>query len=439
MAFLPPVELKLMAPGLICVCILMLAAPVGAQQPGASRVAASPGVGAEAYYQWLSGCLDGIGGDLPAIIRSAEAAAAVYIEDGARIGALGDPALVGEFSGRAGGLGQTSRARNIDRQGWRGVVLFFPRERTLADDLRKARGLRERGLMVIGFGGPAIEEAAREAGVKWSAFIANHAAPTDGLFPAEGGGMVVPTEATASIAATWTWTGEFVAALTRLGKMPVLLQSIMVPGASDRAGKYRNLKFHEGTPEKVEAGRLGREYLAELRRCLGAVHEHEMGKIRKVAEMATANVRSGKGVHVFAHGHALRYLIGVPHDPGLFHQVNSGLFELKDDPGIAEGDLVFCVGYDRIFEGWYYRDGTTRMRAAGATMAWSMTDYNRDPEFGPAALPKDEIIVGQHWELGDAVVTVPGYDIKILPPSGVIALAILRMTEAEMLAILGSE
>jgi hypothetical protein len=119
--------------------------------------------------------------------------------------------------------------------------------------------------------------------------------------------------------------------------------------------------------------------------------------------------------------------------------VNRGLFELKDDPGIAKGDFVFCVGYDRVFEGWYFHDATTRMRAAGATMAWSMTDYNNklDANIAPSSLPKGEIVIGQYWDLGDCVATVPGYDVKILPPSGVIAEAILYMTEAEMLRILG--
>jgi len=373
MSHLPAVDVRLIVPGLISLCIFLLTVPVGAQQTTAPHAVAPSGAGAEAYFQWLSGCLDGIERDLPAITRSAEAAAAVCVEDGYQIGSWGDPALVGEFSGRAGGLARTSRPRDVEKANWRGVVLFFPREAHLPDDLSNARDFRARGLMVIGFGGPTIAAAARNAGVDWDAFIANHAAPADGLFTTESGETIVPTDATASITALWTWTGEFVAALTRLGKMPVMAQSIMVPGAAERARKYRGLTFHEETPAPVEAGRLGQEYLVEMRKCLAAVHAEEMPKIRELAELAVAKRRQGRGVHVFAHGHAIRHLVGVAHDPGLFHQVNRSLFALKADHGIAEGDLVFCVGYDRIFEGWYYHDATTRMRAAGAEMAWSMT------------------------------------------------------------------
>ncbi|HOI56323.1 MAG TPA: hypothetical protein PLP01_13830, partial [Phycisphaerae bacterium] len=61
-----------------------------------------------------------------------------------------------------------------------------------------------------------------------------------------------------------------------------------------------------------------------------------------------------------------------------------------------------------------------------------------DPEFGPAAVPAGEVLVRQHWALGDAAVTVPGYDVRVLPPSGVVAAAVLWMVESEMLALLGT-
>jgi hypothetical protein len=210
-------------------------------------------------------------------------------------------------------------------------------------------------------------------------------------------------------------------------------QSIMVPGAGDRWEKYKAFKFHAEAPAKVEAGRLGRAYLAALRRILATVHDEEMGRIAQVADQALAARRAGHRAHVFAHGHAIRYHVEVPHDTGLFHQVSRGLFALKADHGIQPGDLVFCVGYDRIFQGSYFADAMERMLAAGASLAWSMTGYNKDPASGPIAVPAGETIVGQHWDLGDAVVQVPGYDIEILPPSGVVAEAIFRMTEAELL------
>ncbi|MBN2584321.1 MAG: hypothetical protein JXL80_14770 [Planctomycetes bacterium] len=402
---------------------------------------AAPGratVGAEGYYRWLAGCLDAIEGDLPAIADVADRAAAAYVQDGWEIGALGDRGMVGEFNSRAGGMMRTSRPKALQEDDWQGIVLVFPRGDARDEDLAAAGRLAGQGRMVILFGGAAYRAEADKAGVRYDAFVDTHAAATGGLFAAADGSWVVPTDPPAAIAALWTWAGEFVAALTRRGKMPPMYQSIMVPGAAERNGPQQGLKFCEHEPQPVAAGVLGRVYLSELRRSLNAVHEREMGRIADVAARAVAAKRAGHTAHVFAHGHAIRDHVQVAHDPGLLRQVNRGLFELRDDLGIAPGDFVFCVGYDRIFEGWYFKDATTRMRAAGAALAWSMTDYSTDPDFGPAAVPAGEIVVGQHWALGDAVVEVPGYDVKILPPSGVVAEAVLFMVEAEVLAQLGA-
>ncbi len=220
--------------------------------------------------------------------------------------------------------------------------------------------------------------------------------------------------------------------------MPPVYQSILVPDAEKRNKPFVRLKFHESVPQKVAAGDVGRDYLRQLRAALATLHRQDTGSIVKVAEQAAAVRKAGRQSHVFAHGHAIRYDIGIPHDPGYLHQVNRGLFALKDPPGIGKGDFVFCIGYDRIFQGWYFGNATERMRATGATFAWSMTDHNQDPEVGPAAVPDGDYRLAA-LALGDAVATVPGCDVKILPPSGVIAEAILWMTEAQMFAILGPD
>ena len=44
-----------------------------------------------------------------------------------------------------------------------------------------------------------------------------------------------------------------------------------------------------------------------------------------------------------------------------------------------------------------------------------------------------EMYINQHWAMGDSLVTVPGYDVKILPPSGVIEDAVYWSINAEML------
>ncbi len=47
------------------------------------------------------------------------------------------------------------------------------------------------------------------------------------------------------------------------------------------------------------------------------------------------------------------------------------------------------------------------------------------------ACAPDEIFIDQHWPSGDALVRFPGYDIKILPPSGGGGKAVIEMFVSE--------
>ena len=96
---------------------------------------------------------------------------------------------------------------------------------------------------------------------------------------------------------------------------------------------------------------------------------------------------------------------------------------------VNEGDFVFCVGFDSIFLGRTWNNTGERLRDAGAQIAWSFTDYKEDDV--KAVLP-EEIWINQHWDFGDAVVEVPGYEIKICPTSGILGEVVMWMVHAEM-------
>jgi hypothetical protein len=83
------------------------------------------------------------------------------------------------------------------------------------------------------------------------------------------------------------------------------------------------------------------------------------------------------------------------------------------------------VGYSKIYSGPRFRGFISAMRARGVRLVWSLASYDRDPAQGIPAICRDEIFIDQQWRLGDAVVTCPGYDVPILPASGVMAEAVL--------------
>ena len=84
------------------------------------------------------------------------------------------------------------------------------------------------------------EEARRLAEWQTQGVVAVTFASRAGLFQNR-----CPLDTVANLAALWACTGEFVAASTRRGRMPVLYQSYGLPGGLDRAKKYQGKKFHD--------------------------------------------------------------------------------------------------------------------------------------------------------------------------------------------------
>ena len=312
------------------------------------------------------------------------------------------------------------------------IILLALEEDRLQEQLQQLAQMAkaERGRFVVAFARDEILERARKAGATFDAVVNIHAAEHDGLFQTPDGGHVVPTVFTARIIAMWVWMGEFVAACTRLGKMPPMYQSIAVPPGyiritqdiSDPNGFRR---FHGAVPPRIPPGKLGREYIRELGRNLSTMHDSEMADIRAAAALAVRARRNGNALYTAPFGHS------VPHHPqGYFESFDETREKLKEqgqDAKFNEGDFVLVLGYD-----WPIPSGIEASRA-GAIVAWSITSYKLHEI---ECIAPDEILIDQHWALGDALVAVPGYDVKICPPSGVLAEAVLWMVNAEMHSLL---
>ena len=393
-------------------------------------------VGADRFLSWLDSCIAGTAADVSDLVCTTEAAAARYVCDGQNLGIFGDRGLVSEAIGRSGGIigiKWVSQPDQLVASGWQGVVLCFPRESGLHDDFTHIRDFLRAGWHVVVFGGAGVRAAAEAAGVRPHAFVRSHAAEHGGLFEDAEGRWVVPTEHAADIVSMWAWLGEFIAACTRLCRMPVIYQSYDVPGARERPERFRGMKFHAEPPVPMEAGRAARAYLADLRACLGRFRSAERQHIQQAAAAALDATRLGRRLYAFPHNHTLlRGRLGGFRDPGYFTQLNDDWFHVKPMLPVERGDLVFCVGYSRIYVGGDFGSFADDMRSRGARLIWSLASYDRDPVCGVAGVRTDEILIDQHWGYGDAVVDVPGYDVRILPMSGVMAEAVMWSVVSDM-------
>lgn len=377
--------------------------------------------GAPAYIAWLEQCLRGLEQQLPAIARSAEEAARVYVAQDYGIRVAGAPGVASEATGRSGGLMQMNRR-------WpHAIVLNFPT--TPAELLASPRW--RTGHPVITFAPDWMRPPRRATDWPDRHSFVTHAALAGGLFPRPDGSSLVALDGVAAVAALWVWTGEFVGAVTRLGKMPCMYKGFALPGGKDRAERLgaTGVKFHSERPHPVPPGEAGAQYLAMLRHDLAAVYGSELGRVQQLAEQAVATRKAGHTVYLFPLNHVLvRGNHGGPFDPGYFTRLNDGWHQVLPGRSPAAGDFVFVDGFDSVRP---VQELVTSWRAAGARLAWSLATY----DIGAGDVGVGELLIDQHWRRGDAVVEVPGYDIKILPTSGVIGEAILRLVEAEMVRL----
>jgi hypothetical protein len=96
--------------------------------------------------------------------------------------------------------------------------------------------------------------------------------------------------------------------------------------------------------------------------------------------------------------------------------------------GFENGDVLLGIGYDFIPNDANNDFLADAARAAGVRCIWSAASYFPDR----VTHPPGELFLDQHWELGDAVVQMPGYDIPILPASGLLSMTMFDAIFAEV-------
>jgi len=388
--------------------------------------------GAEAYYLYVLQMLSDIQHLLPSITESATAAAQWYIQDKSLgLGVDGNPAFVYEAQHRSGGLiGMLNRSPEKD---WRGILLYCLRENRTSEDLEQLVEYRKKKCFIVLFGSVGLLQQARTDSFKPDAEIIVPAAVNGGLFQNASGQWVIPTYEISSMASLWVWSAEFVAACTRKGKMPPMYQSIRVPGARERNAKLMNIKFQEHCPPGIKEGELALQWLSTIRKRLAALYEKQKHTIVKIANLAEHTRSSGGKVFAVTGGHGVGHLLNTSHSSGLFIQITPQAID-PEKGDIKElfkkGDFLLVAGYDHIFNDAENFHLVDRFREAGGTMAFCIATYRKDQI---EQLKPEDIILDTGWEYGDADVELPGYDVKILPTSGVLTAATFFMINAQMI------
>lgn len=222
----------------------------------------------------------------------------------------------------------------------------------------------------------------------------------------------------------WTFTAEFIAACLRNGKMPTMYQSIYCPGSKERNAEVGKERFHSDLKiEPIERGRLGREYLDEMTKAISQIKATQIENIKEASSLAAQAIINDKKAYASLMGHMPPKIPGGYGEPGVF------ITEDYTDEELQPGDFIVLIEYIYI-----PRERLDKIKDKGVRSAWAGVPMNDDLDY-----PGLDVFINPFWKFGDAVVEIPGYDVKVLPPSGVIQSMIYWILSGEVAQICVNE
>jgi hypothetical protein len=338
-------------------------------------------------------------GQMTTIIESADAAAKRIVAGGHLYIDGSQPEFVPEFMERAGGMvGLATIPKDLNRGD---VILYAARSGLTQNDQSKITTWRSKGVYIIAFASKSMSTSPY-----FKPDVMIDAGEDEGLPLADF--KICPIGTVANIMGGWTWTGEFVSACTRLGKMPVMYQSYGLPGGRERGARYHGQMFHSDmTVPPIASGVLGNAYLDQIERSIAAVRDENVETFPIAgAWIAETGSTDACALQVVGHMFPGHYL--DERTPQLFE---STVGEGKLPPSSAR--MVVAIEYQQPQQ--LLIDGANLRRHK---LIYSSVQRARD-DSTPSV-----IYINPRFPMDDACVKAPGYDISILPASGVMQAAV---------------
>lgn len=399
---------------------MVLALSLVFRGPLAQPALASVRTPADVYVDYSLRLLDQTDASLPFLTQAANAVAERLVAGGKLYIGGSQQAFAAEGCYRAGGLMLLQSYQPNLTLGPLDTVLIGSVGSQPQADLDLIRTLRQQGVVTVAFGSPQAKALGQEADF----FISNNVVDEAGIIRLTAWDQpICPLASVMNVVNLWVFTGELVAALTRCGQMPTMFQSVMSPGGKERNEKFLPTPFHtDRSVPPVAPAALGRSYLAALRKYLILLQATQGEAIRKAAAKVGQARAAGHTAHAVLVGHYVPAEIGRAGDPGLFQAAPAKGQPEEPLPGIQPGDVILYIGYT-----WLPLPLLRGAKEAGATTIAAIAQGEG------WAVPTDliDIYIDPQWKLGDAAVEVPGYDLHILPPSGVVQSIIYWCISAE--------
>ncbi len=382
--------------------------------PALAMVAASARAGpAEDYIDAQLRVVGGLEARVDSITDAADRAAKGLIAGG-DIYLAGEPGMVAELLGRAGGLcGAKAIAPG------KPLPKFHPGDVVLYSDYGLPKKPADHGWSELTASGVLVVVFASSKNPIFQEPLPANVRPIPVDIPLDSrlvkfhsGARMVPTAAPAIATAEWAYAAELIGACRRQHRQLAVYLSMFLDDGYRRLKRTRGLLFEPGLrPPAVARGQYAREFLTTVRTSLAAIRKGEVEKIRQAAGwLCEASAAHRKIVRNFM-GHLPPVEAGLPGDVGFFSRLvratgAEGVTWIREN--LHDGDLYFFLGYQQ--------NEDAMAAAANALGVRTIFITSRGP--GPAAaISPRHLYIDPHWPVTDACLNLSGYDVKACPLS----------------------
>jgi len=334
------------------------------------------------------------------LFAPAEASARGILAGGRYFIAGSDPGWIAEATGRAGGAYIATALRTVENARPGDVVWVAYSPATYEEDLAQARALEAKGCVVTALG-PRPPSGVPPLKYWVDSFTSWDARPNATL--------------TGNVLSLWTLTGEMASAAARQNKTIVFWKSFGMPGGKERYEKYKSRSIHrEGEPRMrpAAAGVLARAYIDYIGTMFRAIGEKEGANLRAVAAEIRKRVAASRPPLMMTNSHMMPHAMT---GEGRWYRFQKDLQDLR--AAVTPGAYLIYLGYYHPLpaEVW------DAVRRAGARAVWIAVPR---PDQKLDLAGHGDLFINQQWQMGDAAIPVPDYDVRILPASGLAQLYI---------------
>jgi len=383
----------------------------------ASVAAAGP---AENYIDAQLRVARSLAENLDSIADAADAAAARLVAGG-NLYLAGEPGMVSELAGRAGGLcgakglpGEKAAA-NLGRND---VVLFSDYGTAKQPAADTWKGLTQSNALVIAFA--SKDNPMLKPGLPANVRAIPVDVPCDShLVSLPDGRRLFPAAPPAIAIAQWTFTAELIGACRRQNRQLAVYLSVYLDEGRQRLKRTAGLLFEPNLrPEPVARKQYAGQFLDAVRTSLEAVRREDVPSMRKAASwLAEARAAHAKIYRNFQ-GHLPPVEAGLPGDATFFTNVKP--VRATDEEGVKwlrenlhSGDVYLFLGYQKNEDAMAAAANALGARTIFLTSAGPGPEQSKSPR---------HLYVNPHWPYTDACLELPGYDVKACPLSCILGL-----------------